>query len=329
MKSKLKENTLQIRKKKRLIILTAAIFILFLIYMNNTNIFYPGREEYKILAHRGLAQTFDASKVGWDTNTAEIIYPPEHPYLENTISSMQAAFDHGADVVEFDVKLSQDNILAVFHDSTLEYRTDGKGEVGDYTMDKLKKLDIGYGYTADNEKTFPFRGKGVGLMPSIDEVLINFPDKELLIHVKDGNMKTYEVLWDHLSKMTEEQFVQITVYGDDDGIDYLRNQSASLRLLSMSMMKSALLKYELLGFTGYIPKELYNMEIHLPLNYAKFLWGWPNKFIERMELVNTNVVIVAGDGEWSEGFDTKESLSLIPENYNGYVWTNRIDIINN
>lgn len=296
--------------------------------MNNTNIFYSGTEEYKILAHRGLAQTIDASKADWDTNTAEITDEPEHPYLENTISSMQAAFDRGADIVEFDIKLSEDNILAVFHDSTLEYRTDGKGEVGDYTMDQLRKLDIGYGYTADNGHTFPFRGKGVGLMPSIDEVFADFPDKGLLIHVKDGDMKTYEVLWDYLNKMTEERLTQITVYGDDKGVEYLRNQSTSVRLLSMAMMKSVLLKYELLGFTGYIPKELYNMELHLPLNYARFLWGWPNKFIERMKSANTHVVIVAEDGKMSEGFDTKESLRLIPNNYNGYVWTNRIDIIN-
>lgn len=70
------------------------------------------------------------------------------------------------------------------------------------------------------------------------------------------------------------------------------------------------------------------MELHLPLKYAKLLWGWPNKFVERMESVNTRVVIVAGDGKWSEGFDTLKSLRLIPHGFCGYVWTNRIDIIN-
>ena len=90
-------------------------------------------------------------------------------------------------------------------------------------------------------------------------------------------------------------------------------------------MKSALLKYVLIGFTGYIPKELHNMELHLPLKYARFLWGWPVKFVRRMESVNTRVVIVAGDGKWSEGFDTLESLEDIPKGYSGYVWTNRID----
>ena len=218
---KLKENILQSKKKKCLIIFGVAIFILLSIWMNNTNVFYTGGEDYKILAHRGLAQTYDPSRAGWDTNTAEIINKPEYPYLENTIDSMQVAFDYGADIVEFDVKLSKDNILAVFHDSTLEYRTDGKGEVGDYTMDELRKLDIGYGYTADNGCTFPFRGKGVGLMPSIDEVFASFPDKEFLIDVKDGNLKTYEVLWDYLNKMPKERLAQITVYGGENYNGYV------------------------------------------------------------------------------------------------------------
>lgn len=162
------------------------------------------------------------------------------------------------------------------------------------------------------------------------EVFSAFPGKELLINVKDGDVETYQVLWtDYLSRMTKDQLSLITVYGDDDGIDYLREQSPDLRLLSMRMMKKALLKYELLGFTGYIPKELHNMELHLPLKYAKFLWGWPNKFVKRMESVNTRVVIVLGDGKWSEGFDTEESLEAIPKGYKGYIWTNRIDKVNN
>ena len=36
------------------------------------------------------------------------------------------------------------------------------------SMSYLRTLDIGYGHTADGGKTFPFRGKGVGLMPSLD-----------------------------------------------------------------------------------------------------------------------------------------------------------------
>lgn len=315
---------------KRRTVLLIIISVLLLVWLNNTNVFYSKQRDYKLLAHRGLAQSYDVSKVDWDTNTAEIIDEPEHPYLENTIPSMQAAFDLSADVVELDVRLTKDKRLAVFHDFALEYRTNASGLVGDYTMAELKDLDIGYGYTADKGQTYPFRGKGLGLMPELAEVFSAFPGKELLINVKDGDVETYQVLWtDYLSRMTKDQLSLITVYGDDNGIDYLREQSPDLRLLSMRMMKKALLKYELLGFTGYIPKELHNMELHLPLKYAKFLWGWPNKFVKRMESVNTRVLIVLGDGKWSEGFDTEESLEAIPKGYKGYIWTNRIDKVNN
>ncbi|HLR35694.1 MAG TPA: glycerophosphodiester phosphodiesterase family protein [Tissierellales bacterium] len=314
-----------IKKNKRIIfIMTLIAFI----WVNNTSIFIKNENTMpKLLAHRGLAQTFDISKVEWDTNTAEIIYEPEHEYLENTIESMKAAFEYGADIVELDIQLTKDKKLAVFHDFELGYRTDGKGNISDYTMEELKKLDIGYGYTADGGKTYPFRGKGVGMMPELGEVLETFKDKELLIHMKNGNLETGKILWEYLKDMPEERLSQITVYENDDGLMYLRKQSSDIRILSKSLLKKALIKYELLGWTGYIPKEIHNMELHIPLMYAKVLWGWPNKFVQRMENVNTKVVIVDGNGKWSEGFDDEESLKDIPKGYCGYIWTNRIDKI--
>ena len=54
-------------------------------------------------------------------------------------------------------------------------------------MAELKALDIGYGYTADGGTTFPFRGKGVGLMPTLDEVIARFPDKCFHINVKSND----------------------------------------------------------------------------------------------------------------------------------------------
>ena len=69
-------------------------------FFNNTNLFSPGEPERPpLLAHRGLAQTFDVAGVENDTCTASRIHPPEHPYLENTLASMEAAFRAGADIV--------------------------------------------------------------------------------------------------------------------------------------------------------------------------------------------------------------------------------------
>jgi hypothetical protein len=75
---------------------------------------------------------------------------------------------------EIAVHPTADGHFVVFHDWTLECRTDGYGVTRQHTLTELKALDAGYGYTADGGKTFPIRGKGVGLIPSLDEVFAAF-----------------------------------------------------------------------------------------------------------------------------------------------------------
>ncbi|GHI00843.1 glycerophosphoryl diester phosphodiesterase [Neobacillus kokaensis] len=262
-----------------------------------------------------------------DTCTAQRIYPPEHPYLENTLPSMEAAFKACADIVELDIKPTKDGQFAVFHDWTLDCRTNSEGMVNDYTMAELKKLDIGYGYTADNGKTFPFRGKGIGLMPSLEEVLKHFPDRAFLIHIKSADPAEGVQLARYLSNLPQKRLSQLTVYGDDNPISSVKKQIPNLRVMSMATLKSCLLPYIGIGWTGIIPAACENTQLHIPEKYAPLLWGFPNKFLNRMDSVNTRVILVAGNGGWSEGFDTKDDLERLPDNYSGGIWTNRIDVI--
>ncbi|MGH3803479.1 MAG: glycerophosphodiester phosphodiesterase family protein, partial [Pseudonocardiaceae bacterium] len=92
-----------------------------------------------LLAHRGLAQTFDVRKVDNDTCTAKIIHPPQHPDLENSIASMRAAFADHADIVEFDVQRTKDDQFVVFHDSTLQCCTEGTRTVREHSLAELRR----------------------------------------------------------------------------------------------------------------------------------------------------------------------------------------------
>lgn len=304
------------------------LFLFIFVYINNSNFFVEKRTgKPLLLAHRGLAQTFSMEGITGETCTAKRIYPPEHPYLENTIPSMEAAFTAGADIVEFDVQPTKDGQFAVFHDWTLECRTNGKGVTREHTMAELKSLDIGYGYTADNGKTFPFRGKGIGFMPSLDEVLAHFPNRSFLIHVKSNDPQEGVQLAQFLSKLPKKQLSQLTVYGGDKPIAMLKKHLPNLRVMSMATMKSCMLPYIAVGWTGYVPSACENTQLHIPEKIAPWLWGWPDKFLNRMENVGTRVIVVAGDGQWSEGFDTVEDIKRLPSNYTGGIWTNRIDRI--
>ena len=62
---------------------------------------------------------------------------------ENTLPSFAAALALGADEIEFDVRLTKDLKLIVSHDGTLERISDGKGQLSDFTLDELKKLNVG------------------------------------------------------------------------------------------------------------------------------------------------------------------------------------------
>lgn len=98
------------------------------IWLNNTSLLSSrpaGKPE--ILAHRGLAQDYLRAGMTGQTCTASHMLPPRHGYLENTIPSMEAAFALGADALELDVHPTTDGKFAVFHDWTLDCRTEGKG----------------------------------------------------------------------------------------------------------------------------------------------------------------------------------------------------------
>lgn len=151
--------------KRSVLIIFGAVFALYL--SNASFLAHPIGSQPVLVAHRGLAQDFDRTDLTNETCTAARMLPTPHDYLENTIASMQAAFAYGADFVEFDVHPTTDGHFAVFHDWTVDCRTNGTGVTREHTLASLQSLDIGHGYTSDGGETYPFRGKGTGLMPSL------------------------------------------------------------------------------------------------------------------------------------------------------------------
>jgi len=156
------------------------------------------KENFEIIAHRGVHQHYVKGK-GKDLRKAkdkqEMMsgcetdknIEPTHEYIENTIESIQAAFDYGATIVEIDVRLTSDNRLVVFHDGKVDCKTNGTGRVRDLTAEELETLDVGYAYTPDDENSFPLRGKGVAGIKTLDYVLNHFPNNKFLVDNKNGN----------------------------------------------------------------------------------------------------------------------------------------------
>jgi glycerophosphoryl diester phosphodiesterase len=316
-----------VRRIWRLVILGLFLLAAF-IYFNNTNLLVPELAGKPVLlAHRGIAQQFDRTGLKNDTCTASRMLPPTHGYLENTLASIQASFEAGADIVELDIHPTTDGQFAVFHDWTLDCRTDGQGVTREQSMADLKILDVGYGYTADGGKTFPFRGKGVGLMPSLAEVLQTFPGRRLLINVKSNDPAEGEKLAAFLKGITPAGRALLTVYGGDMPIAALHVLVPDVQTMSRSSLKECLLRYIAYGWNGAVPEACRSMVIFVPINVAPWLWGWPNRFLDRMVSVGSAVFVVGPyhGGEFSTGMDSAEDLARLPDGYSGGVLTNEIE----
>jgi glycerophosphoryl diester phosphodiesterase len=316
--------------RKRTIWLGAALVAVGGIYLANASWAAHARGRLTLLSHRGLYQTYRREGLTSTTCTASRIYPPRHAYLENTLASMKAAFDLGADIVEIDIHPTTDGTFAVFHDWTLDCRTEGHGVTREHSMAELRKLDIGYGYTADGGKTFPFRGKGIGLMPSLDAVLRAFPDRRFLVNIKSNDPREGELIAAWLKARPWARADRLSFYGGDRPVARLAALMPELRTMSRASAKACATRYLLLGWSGYVPGPCRHSIVFVPINYRWAAWGWPNRLLSRMEGAGSELYVIgeiSGGDAHLEGIDTPEAVARLPKHWRGGISTERIDVV--
>lgn len=297
------------------------------LWVANTSLFSaPESHNTKTLAHRGLHQTYVGPAPGNDTCTASPIADPTHGFIENTLPSMAAAYDAGADVVEIDIHLTPDGRFAVFHDWTLDCRTNGTGQTNQTPMDVLQTLDAAWGYQTEDGR-FPLRGTGVGAIPTLEEVFTTFPDGHFLVNFKSNNPAEGIELASFIeSKGVGDQV--FGVYGGTRPVETFTSTSPDIPGYTFESVKHCLLWYTAFGWAGYVPGACHNTQIMVPVSHARLLWGWPHRFTSRMKEAGTVVILVgAHRGGHTRGIDTAEDASRVPFGFDGYVWTNNLPAI--
>lgn len=81
---------------------------------------------------------------------------------ENTLVAFEKAHQLGIKWVEFDIKLSKCGEIIVFHDSTLDRTTNGRGAVADLSLNDIQALDAGAWFASE------FAGEAV---PTLRQVI--------------------------------------------------------------------------------------------------------------------------------------------------------------
>ena len=304
-----------------------AVVLLLLTVLNASWLAEKPRGGVRLIAHRGVYQLFDHKGVERDTCTATRIEQPVHDFLENSVRSMQAARQMGADMVEIDIAPTADGRIAVFHDWTVDCRTEGTGDTRDLTMAQLKQLDPGYGYTADGGKSFPFRGQQKGTIPTLEEVLEALPSTPIIFNFKSRNPREADLLAAALKAARRDvEGRRDAFYGAAGPVERIKAHFPKAWAWSPKERAKACTKdYVLYGWTSIIPESCRNGTLIVPLNYQWAFWGWPNRTIQRMDKVGARVLIVGPYGEDGHmGLTLPEQLGEIPSSFKGYVWVDDI-----
>jgi glycerophosphoryl diester phosphodiesterase len=101
---------------------------------------------------------------------------------ENTVAAFQSALGK-ADLVEADVRVSNDGKLVIMHDELVDRTTDGVGALAGMTLSQLKRLDAGSWFSPG------FAGERV---PTLEEMITNtLPAAVPLIEQKAGAASLY------------------------------------------------------------------------------------------------------------------------------------------
>lgn len=125
-----------------------------------------------------------------------------------TLYALKTSLRKGADLLEIDVHITADGHLVVLHDTTVDRTTDGTGAVQELTLAEIKALDAAYWFVpgahapvvADAaEQDYVLRGIRTGerapppgctaedfTIPTLEEVLTEFPDVMMNIEIKNG-----------------------------------------------------------------------------------------------------------------------------------------------
>jgi glycerophosphoryl diester phosphodiesterase len=104
---------------------------------------------------------------------------------ESTLYTFRRAVELGVDVLEIDLQRTKDGHLVILHDSTVDRTTDASGQVISYSLAELKQLDAAYYWSPAAGNSYPLRNRQIRI-PTLVEVLENFPETRLNIEIKDS-----------------------------------------------------------------------------------------------------------------------------------------------
>ena len=158
----------------------------------------------------------------------------------------------------------------------------------------------------------------------IAEAVAGMTKPELFWQIEGG--KQANLLLAELTN-TPGAMARSIVFGDDAAVAAIRKAQPDIHAFSVNGARACASDYRVLGIWGSVPASCKNSSMLLKVSELGFtLWGWPNRFLARMEDANVRLIIAEDvvDGQ-VKGLTDVNQYGDIADSYNGYIWVDNIE----
>lgn len=177
---------------------------------------------------------------------------------ENTVLSAEYACSLGFDGIEGDMQITSDKEWVMFHDDTLDLKTNGSGTVASKTLAELKELTIEYGpYISDRNK-----GMKIATLREFLDVC-NHWNKIPVLEIKQANQEDLASLFEVFKEynITDKVYLSGNIYTLIYCRDNINNTFIPFPLINPTIETLEIASTEFPYCTVAIAKELATQEI--------------------------------------------------------------------
>jgi glycerophosphoryl diester phosphodiesterase len=278
----------------------------------------PGR--LIVVTRGGIAQPVSAVDRG-GCAAAHIQPPGDNDYIEDTLPSIYRAMKLGADAIEVPVQRTRDGHMVLFPDPKLDCRTNGQGSISDHDLAELKRLDVGYGYTPDRGRSFPLRGRGIGGMPTVQELLREIPTTRIIFRFLSHDPADAEALAAEFRSADTVIDDKYAFFGDPAVTGRIGQLAPVAWTAARPPAGTCLRDFQKLGWTGFVPASCREATVVVPLERRWALWGWPYRFLARMAGAKAHVLIYRSEENGQlAGLDQPEQYDQVPADFHGWLF---------
>lgn len=117
------------------------------------------------------------------------------------------------------------------------------------------------------------------------------------------------------------------VLGDAEAVKAVRVSRPKLRAFTVESARTCASRYRTTGIWGSVPAECKGQAALIGLDEIGYtLWGWPNRFLKRMQAADVPVIVAASvEGDGIKGLTDLNQYNDIANSYNGYIWVDNIE----